>query len=442
MPANRVWQRHGCYKLGSEQFYNYPLQKGLTGCQDDSQSLDHFDPTAESRRLFKQFNYLRTQYAALTDGLDLVQRGNWTHFETLSGSNGTQTELGLWTASRAGIPDAQTLTGSNYTDQVWILYTNENTTVPYTFDCSSEEWISTPYQSGTVIKNLFSPFESYTLEASASPYYDDGQAPYVGCLNSITMDPLSFKLFVPEDNWVAVPPMLTKFSPGHDYRILNDGSDSDNATVDIRLEFNVEMDCNGITNALSFNVSGGGSSPSASNVNCGTLPNPDPATISGSGTSSWSWNATLTNVPDGIIQITLDNPASSSGSNTGAKDMVLLRKGTSDNVMVWPDNDYDSGALSKDSSDNWQFSHKAVGADMFRYSVNFAQSWTTWQSYEDTTTVDNKTFFDSGDNWWDGQHIIVQCEPIHFAITGIRFLTLGFFRLVKCRFDFVSSCAL
>ena len=412
MPGQKAWQRHGCYKLGSDQYFNFPINRALTACNDDSQALDHFDPTAESRRLFKQFNYLRTQYAALTDGLDLVQRGNWTHFEQLSGSNGTETELGLWTASRAGIPGAQTLSGTNYTGQVWLLYTNMNTTVSYTFDCSGSSWISTPYPEGTTIQNLFAPYESYSLQTSSSVYSSDGSTTtYYGCLNSVTMDPFSFKLFVPQENWISVPPMLTKFSPGHDYRILNDGTDSHNATIDIRFEFNVAMSsCDSITNALSFNVSSGGSAPSVTNVNCGTLPNPDPATISGVGTSSWSWNATLTNVPDGIIQLTLDNPATSSGTTTGAKDTLLLRKGLIDNLMVWQDSDYDSGAFTS-SDGQWTFTHKAIGADMFRYTVDFGQTWTTWQAYEGTTTIDNKTFFESeDDNWWDGQHIIVQCE--------------------------------
>lgn len=80
--------------------------------------------------MFLQFNYLRTQYAPLQDGLELVQWGNWTHFEQLPGSNGTPTELGMWTASRAAVPGAQTLAGNN-TGQVWLLYTNENATHTY-----------------------------------------------------------------------------------------------------------------------------------------------------------------------------------------------------------------------------------------------------------------------------------------------------------------------
>ena len=415
MPGNRAWERHGCYKLGSEQYFNFPLHSSLVACNDDKEGLDHFDPTSESRRLFKQFFFLREQYASLTDGFALVQRGNWTHFIQMPGSNQTQTELGLWTASRAGIPNAQTLTpmGNDYTGDVWMLYTNENETQSYSFDCRGESWISTPYVSGTTIKNLMYPFETHTLSESQSSFFDDGNAPFVGCLDSITMEPYSFKLFVPEENWVSVPPMLTKFSPGHDARILSD-DDGDNANIDIRLEFNVEMSCDGITNALTFNVSHSdtGDTPSITNVVCGTLPNPDPPTIIGSGTGSWSWNATLTNVPDGILMITLDNAPSSGGSTTGSRDHLLLRKGKQDNVMVFPDSDYDSSALTFNGDDNTlSFTHKAIGAEKLRYTVDFGQHWSEWRDWEPVTVIDNSTFFeDKNQNWWEGQHVMVQCE--------------------------------
>ena len=410
MPANKAWQRHGCYKLGSEQFFNFPLQSALIDCYDDSQSLDHFDPTKESRRLFKQFNYLRSQYASLTDGLALVQRGNWTHFEQLPGSNGTPTELGLWSASRAGIPNAQTLTGTSYTADVWFLYTNENQTQTYTHNCNGSDWISTPFVSGTTVRNLFSPYESYTLETSQSSFFDDGQAPYVGCLGSITMEPLSFKLLVPETDWVSVPPMLTKFSPGHDARLLSvDGGDN-STSVQISLEFNVEMDCDSITNALTLNMSTSSSTtPSISNAQCGAVSNPDPAAIIGSDTSAYAWNATIVNFPDGILHLTLNNPSASNGNTTGAVDHLLLRKGTADNVMVFPDADYKSDSFTKDGN-TYTFTHSAVGADKFRYSVDFGQTWTTWQDYENSSNIDNSTFFDSSSNWWGGQHIIVQCK--------------------------------
>lgn len=92
--------------------------------------------------MYTQSNYLRSVrlYAALQDGFDLVKRGNWTHFDQLPCSDQTETDLSLWTALRAEIPNSQILTGNN-TDQVWLLYTNENQMHTYMFDCKSESWI-------------------------------------------------------------------------------------------------------------------------------------------------------------------------------------------------------------------------------------------------------------------------------------------------------------
>lgn len=43
MTSNLAWQRHGCYKLGTSQYYQMNLDRALLGCQDDWNSLDHFD---------------------------------------------------------------------------------------------------------------------------------------------------------------------------------------------------------------------------------------------------------------------------------------------------------------------------------------------------------------------------------------------------------------
>lgn len=45
------------------------LESSLTGCDDDWNLLDHFDPTMDMRRLQKHFMYLRTTYNALQDVL-------------------------------------------------------------------------------------------------------------------------------------------------------------------------------------------------------------------------------------------------------------------------------------------------------------------------------------------------------------------------------------
>ncbi|KAG6879976.1 hypothetical protein C0992_008569 [Termitomyces sp. T32_za158] len=410
MTGNQAWKRHGCYTLGSEQYFNMPLNKALLGCHDDWNALDHFDPTADTRRLFSRFHHLRSVYGALQDGFNLVQRGNWTQFIQRPGSNGTETEVGLWSVSRAGIPGVQTLSGT-YNDQVWLLYSNENSTKTYTYDCKSDLWMSSPFTSDTVVKNLFAPYENYTLSASLSSYFNDSKAPWYGCLPEITMEAFSFKVLVPVDQWTAPLPALTKFVPGHDHRILvNNQNDVNATTVDISLEFNVVMDCDGVTKSLSFNMSssGVGNAPSITNVHCGAVTDPDPSTIPGGSTSEWTWSATLTNFPDGVLTINVDNPVASDGnSTTGTVDHLLLRKGTNDNVMVFPENEYDTHGSFKVSNGQYTFTHRAFGAEKFRYSWNFGKNWTQWKDWEDTTVMDASAF-QSSENFWDGDHVMVQ----------------------------------
>ena len=76
---------------------------------------------------------------------------------------------------------------------------------------------------------------------------------------------------------------------------------------------------------------------------------------------------------------------------------------------MFPSSDYDNDAFGLDSSSGkYTFTHKALGAEKFRYSWNFGQNWTTWAAYEDVTSMDT-SLFDNSDNWWTGEHIMVQC---------------------------------
>ncbi len=320
MTSNTAWKRHGCYTLGSEQYFNMPLDKSLVGCHDDWNALDHFDPTADSRRMFRHFNYLRTIYGALQDGFNLVQRGNWTHLIERPGSNHTATEMGLWSISRSGISGVQNLTGT-FTDQVWMLYSNENETKSWEYDCQENLWISSPFQSGTTVRNLFAPFETYTLEDSGSAYYADNKAPWYGCLPNLTMDAYGFKALVPVAQWVAPPLTMTAFNPGHDYRLLAEDGQTNATTVDISIEFNAVLDCGEVTNAISLNMSssGKGSTPSITNVNCQSISNAPASIIQGGSTSAWEWTATLTNFPDGVLEITVDNAKDSNGNSTNVR---------------------------------------------------------------------------------------------------------------------------
>jgi alpha-1,3-glucan synthase len=326
MVSNQAWKRHGCYVLGSDQYFNMPLGKSLYGCHDDWNALDHFDPTADSRLMFSRFHNLRQVYGALQDGFNLVQRGNWTYFIERPGSNGTATEMGLWSVTRSALTGYQTI-GGNFTDLVWLLYTNENATRTYTFKCIDNNWISPPFVSGTRVQNLFFPYETYDLQDSTSSFNDDGKAPWFGCLPSITMDPFGFKALVPVVQWSAPLPVITKFVPGHDARLLAKSSDVNASTVEISFQFNTAMSCDGVTQSISFNMSssGHGSPPSVTDVQCAAIQPQNVTRLSGAPPSTWSWTATLTNFRDGVLTVTVNNPASTAGIGTGVRFSFVRR---------------------------------------------------------------------------------------------------------------------
>jgi alpha-1,3-glucan synthase len=325
MTSTKAWQRHGCYTLGSQQYFDMPLNKAPLGCYDDWNALDHFDPTMDTRRMFGHFMYLRSAYNALQDGFDLVQHGNWTYVLQRPGSNGTVTEVGLWTASRAGIPGVQTLAG-NHTGPIWLLYTNEDSTKSYTFDCKKDLWISTPYVSGTTVRNLFAPYEKYQLQDSLSSFYNNGQAPWQGCLPTITLEGYGFKALVPEAEWVPPRPALTRFLPGHDARILVEPGEINATSLDITLEFSVEMNCDSVTNSLSLNVSssGKGGIPSIdrNSIKCSSMISPIAVSVPGSATSAWFWSAQIQNLPDGVLALTLKNPEALNGTVTTGVSLI------------------------------------------------------------------------------------------------------------------------
>ena len=146
-----------------------------------------------------------------------MQHGNWTYQDFLPFSNGSVTERGLWSVSRGGLPALQ---NSSFTinDTVWLLYTNENATKTHGGSCSSSDGIAGPYQSTQVVRNLFYPFENYTLGASDRPFYYDGKEPFFGCIESITMQPYDFKALVPLAAGscppLRLPDLLLDMTPG------------------------------------------------------------------------------------------------------------------------------------------------------------------------------------------------------------------------------------
>lgn len=411
MVSSEAWVRHGCYGLGSEQYYNFPVGRGFTGCEDRWNALDHFDPTAEALRGLRSQHFLRANYPAVLDGFGLTQLGNWTEYIQLPGSNITGTELGMWSVARHPVQTQQG-TGAFNTDGlvsqvVWLIYSNENRTITQQGACNQPGWISSPYQGGTTVRNLFAPFERITLEDSLDSFNEDDKEPWRGCLPTITLRPWEYKVFVPEAQWRQQRPAMTKFTPGHDARV---GSPS--GSIDVTIEYDTEMNCQSLQQAMRVEYSGNAASqPTLSTIGCGVIPDGEvtaPELVSVA-PSYWRWTGQIQNAGDGIYEIIIDPVSTDAGNlTTQGTDHLMIRAGADNNPLVYPNTaDYRDGLMTKEDG-KYILHQDAPGADMYRWSADFTQTWSPWTAYTAGDVELNATLFDNKDLWWDGHHVMVQ----------------------------------
>lgn len=82
--------------------------------------------------------------------------------------------------------------------------------------------------------------------------------------------------------------------------------------------------------------------------------------------------------------------------------------------MVFPSVDYDNDAFTPSGGD-YSFVHRAIGADMLRYTTDFGQTWAKWRPWENVTMIPG-SLFDS--TWWQGRHIMVQCPLLCSTYIG------------------------
>ncbi|KAI9613753.1 hypothetical protein KEM48_003646 [Puccinia striiformis f. sp. tritici PST-130] len=395
MSATRAWQTHGCYRVGSQQYFEMPFERALTGCNDEWNSLDHFDPTSPVRNVLSHFTHLRAQYPALQDGFDLVQRGIG---RPLANSQ-AQTRPRL-----NGVLERQ-----SKRVRYAATHGNLNKTKTFEFDCGTQLWISAPYPAPITVRNLMYPYETYNLAGSKSPYYLDGKAPYRGCLQSVTMDALGFKVLVPVDSWMAPLPKLVHSSPSHDARILSH-SDTDSNPIPITLSFSDEMACDSVTQSLSLAYVIDPSSSHQPHINlnsptCTSIP-PILNSLSLAPAATWTWSSQIQDAPDGIYEIIIKNPSNTAGAHTQSTDHLIIRKGSHDNPITFQTVAYSKSLLHKGSDGLFQLLSNAAGADLMRYSGDFGKTWFKWQPYAKVVGLPAGTFSDS--QFWEGNHIRVQ----------------------------------
>lgn len=191
--------------------------------------------------------------------------------------------------------------------------------------------------------------------------------------------------------------MITKFSPGHDYRILSDSSSNGQTTVPIALHFSQEMNCENVRNLITINsTTADGSTPSldSASAKCKltfdseAIVSQYTGPITGQIPSKWVLKANLVNVSDGVHSITVSNVTNQAGnastnvsnlfsntiaigelSNIQSVDHFLLRIGQRSNPIVFPrTGNYSDSLLHKYRDGSLYISQQAAGADKFRYS--------------------------------------------------------------------------
>ena len=405
MSSAQAWEMHGCFTVGNSKYYQFPANTSLTGCGDDSINLDHRDPSNSIRNIIKSTFEMRQNYPVLNDGFSIQQLSKQTHSVFLPGSNHTPTETGMWSMERAGYSGAQT-----FNQTVWLVYGNEQDTNVFTFDCADSTLaLIAPFASGTTVKNLYYPYEEYDLQDSATPLQSD-TTKKSGCLPQLQLSAWGFKALVPTDEFVAPSPVITKFLPGHDARLLAANS------IPIEIHFSVEMDCDKISQSLSINSTTSGIQTAAldeGSVKCSNLTSAeaDSSPWSGGTPTAWIYTAKIVNVTDGIHELVLDNATSADGKTaTNSVDHFLLRIGQSDNPMIFPKSANYSSSLLHRSGKGLYISHKAAGADQFRYSLNFGTTYTDWENYDNggNTTLVPKIWSGTKLQAWSGEHVIVE----------------------------------
>ena len=183
------------------------------------------------------------------------------------------------------------------------------------------------------------------------------------------------------------------------------------------------MDCQQITDTLQINsTTSDNSTPTLdiSSIRCNNISNsdieglglgigPNPESLSGRVNTTWSFAATLNGVSDGIHQVSVRNisTAANRDATTNSYDHFLLHVGRNDNPMVFPKSaNYSNALLSKDTGNSLYVSHKAAGADMFRYSLNFGTTYSDWEDYgndeKPNTTLAPKVWSGTKLQDWNG----------------------------------------
>ncbi|KAJ5273854.1 hypothetical protein N7478_008979 [Penicillium angulare] len=416
-PANS-WMAHGCFALNSSQYYQWPIDegKGRQGCLDETAAYDHRDPSHPVRNIMKHMYQMREKYPVLNNGYSLTTLSKNTTEVRYPGSGTVDTETGMWSVLRNINSEAQPKESSNSDYQpVWLVYQNVNRTMDYDFDCDSNSTaLIAPFDTGTWVQNLFYPHDKMKLVDGPVSLGLNGSKSVSGCYPNITLNAYEFRAYVPLENFESPDPMVTKFTPGHDFPMLSNVAPDSPENVTIEFYFSEAMSCSSVTNSLSFNSSteiGKMPTVDTNSVQCSNLTLPKNMSWTGEIPSAWKWKANLTDVYNGVHRLNLNNVSNFHGTAyTGSNDHFLLRLGQFDNPMVFNSANYSISLLYQHTNnDSLYIKHHSAGADKYRYSTNWGTSFSDWMPYKGgNDTIQRLPWSGTKKQEWTGDHVRVE----------------------------------
>lgn len=416
MSSALAWQTHGCYNLSAAQYYNFEDEHARQGCTDDWNSLDHRDPAHPIRNIIRHMHQMRENYPVLNDGYFLQALSKQTREIQLPGSNGTGTEIGMWSTVRSRFIPLQDLAGAGGqgNQSVWLVYHNDESVIDYKFDCkSNESALISPFDQKTVVKNLFYPYDELTLGKGPVKLGFDFAEDFNGCVDTIQLKPWEFKAYVPKAKWVEAGPMITKFVPGHDARVKSTVAPGQQENIQIEFYFSKEMNCNSVTDGITITSQTEDKKTATldkSSIKCVNIPRQFELDKVGSIPSMWKFSAQLSGVSHGVHSITVKDVGAEAGNGTTkSTDRFLFRTGAEDNPITFPRTaNYSSTLLQRDANGGLFVSHKAAGADMWRYTLDWT-NYTDWMPYEGgNSPLGPKQWVGTAKQNWPGEHVIVQ----------------------------------
>lgn len=200
---------------------------------------------------------------------------------------------------------------------------------------------------GIKVKNLLFPFQVYTLEGmpqkpgKLTMNFDYGASlpitaiedptKQAGCLSKFSLPPFGYQAIVPYDKWLNPSPVVTKFVPGHDRRLLTNAS---RINVPIKFHFSDVMVCEEVLRSLtvrSDTEDGFQASIDPSSIDCKNVAVADSDVSSLTGKplgeipSTFSFAANLVDVSNGIHSIIVGNLTTREGkTSTNVRYQLLL----------------------------------------------------------------------------------------------------------------------